>query len=249
MRSGNHRRRLVLHLNVVAPIVVTFISFSSTVFLLFLAETEFRLFDHGSAPEDAARIVGIAVVVVLSSVVTVIAYHLMTHAGPQKHVGRCSGWLVEALSLASLATLGTAFAVLDMTFCIGESTDGVLIALILGLGAVAPVFLKRAVRVRKLLLGIGVYCIFACWIVDQRAIDWNMHRHFLRAYSEIRPGMTVEQLQGVIHRHFRVKRPVARFDDWGAQYTLDPDDGRFNSEFITIYMNDKKVVSASYFPD
>src|SRR5262249_24003681 len=160
-------------------------AFASVVYLLFLAETEFRIFDHGHAPEDAERLIGIDVVIVLSLVVTVIAHHLMTHAAPQMHPERRSGWLAEALSLAALATLGAAFAVLDMTFCIGESADAVLIALMLGLGAAAPMLLHGAVRVRTLLVVIGVYGIFACWIVVQRGIDLNMRRHFLRAYSQI----------------------------------------------------------------
>jgi hypothetical protein len=257
MRSGKHRQRssrprdslAALLLKVLAPSVVTLIAFASVVYLLFLAQTEFLLFDHGHAPEDAARLTGIAAVIVLTLATTVIVHRLMTHAGPQSHPERQTGLLHDGLSIAALATLGTAFAVLDMTFCIGESTDAVLIALMLGLGAAAPLLLHRAVRVRTLLVSIGVYCLFAGWIVVQREIDWNMSRHFRRAYSQIRAGMTMEQVKAVMHQQFRGKRPVGRFDDWGAQYTLDPDDGRFNSEFIIIQMVDGKVASADYLPD
>jgi hypothetical protein len=249
MRLGKNRHRLTLLLKVLAPSVVTFLALASVVYLHFLAETEFRLFDHGHAPEDAARLIGIAGVMVLSLAVAVIAHHLMTHAGPQSDPQRSAGWLHVALSLTALATLGTAFAILDMTFCIGESTHAVLIALMLGLGAAAPVLLHRAVRVRTLLVAIGVYSLFACWIVVQREIDWNMRRPFRRAYSQIRPGMTMEQVKAVMHQQFRGNRPLGRFGDWGAHYTLDPDDGRFNSEFIVIQMINGKVTSAYYSPD
>jgi len=100
-----------------------------------------------------------------------------------------------------------------------------------------------------LLVAIGVCSLFAGWIVVQREIDWNMRRHFRRAYSQIRSGMTVEQVKAVMHQQFHGKRPVGRFDDWGAQYTLDPDDGRFNSEIIVIQMVGGKVASAYYLPD
>jgi hypothetical protein len=249
MRSGKHRHRPVLLLKVLAPSVVTFLAFASVGYWLFLADTEFRLFDHGHAPEDAARFIGIAVLIVLSLAVAVIAHQLVTHAGPQGHPERQAGWLHEALSLTALATLGTAFAVLDMTFCIGDSTDAVLIALMLGLVAAAPVLLHRAVRVRTLLVAVGVYSLFACWIVVQREIDWNLRRPFRRAYSQIRPGMTMEQVKAIMHQRFRGKRPVGRFGGWGAQYTLDPDDGRFNSEIIVIQMADGKVASADYSAD
>jgi hypothetical protein len=98
-------------------------------------------------------------------------------------------------------------------------------------------------------VAIAVYGQFACWIVVQREIDWNMRRPFRRAYSQIRPGMTMEQVEAIMQRRFRGKRPVGRFDDRGAQYTLDPDDGRFNSEIIVIEMADGKVASAYYLPD
>ena len=96
---------------------------------------------------------------------------------------------------------------------------------------------------------IAVYSVFACWILTQRNIDWNMRRHFLRAYYQIHPGMTAEQVEVVMHNQFRGKSPVARFDDSCVQYTLDPDDARFNSEVIVIRMIAGKVVDAYYSPD
>ena len=35
----------------------------------------------------------------------------------------------------------------------------------------------------------------------------------------------------------------------GGQYRLDPDDGRFNAEFITFGMTDGKVIWFDYLPD
>ena len=136
-----------------------------------------------------------------------------------------------------------------MTFGVGELTKPVLVVLALGLFALAPLLIDRAIRVRSLLVVIAVYGVFACWILGQRNIDWNMRRHFLRAYSQIHPGMTAEQVEDVMHNRFRGKRPVARFGNQCMQYTLDPDDGRFNSEIIVIRMIAGKVVEADYLPD
>lgn len=91
--------------------------------------------------------------------------------------------------------------------------------------------------------------MFTCWIAVQRNIDWNMRRHFLRAYAQIHPGMTEMQVEAVIRNQFRGKHPLARVDDSGLQYTLDPDDGRFNSEFIVVRMIDGKVIEADYLRD
>jgi len=227
------------------------VSLGALVGVLFtlLGETEFRLFDHGDAPEDSVRFIGIAAVLTLNCVAAAIIRHLMSRAEPRVPFLRYSRRCLEALSFVVLATLGAGFAVLDMTFGLGESTEAVLAALALGLLALGPLLLDRAIRVRSLLVVIAFYSVFACWILVQRNIDWNMRRHFLRAYSQIRPGMTTEQVEDVIHNQFRGKRPVARFDNWGVQYTLDPDDGRFNSEIIVIRMVAGKVVEVNYLPD
>jgi hypothetical protein len=71
----------------------------------------------------------------------------------------------------------------------------------------------------------------------------------MRMYSQITPGMTKKQLEAIMHREFHGKRPVGRFFKDGGQYRLDPDDGRFNSEFIVFGMTDGKVTSFDYLPD
>ena len=136
-----------------------------------------------------------------------------------------------------------------MTFSLGESPEGVFAAMVLGMIAVSPLLIDRAVRLRTLLVVIAAYSVFACWVMVQRNIDWNMHRKFLRAYSQIHAGMTKEQVEAVMHRHFSGKLPGARFDNSGVQYTLDPDDGRFDSEFIVVTMAAGKVIAAEYLPD
>jgi hypothetical protein len=243
-----HTEHWRLALKVAAPVAVTLAAWI-IVFVLLLSPTEFRLFDHGNAPEDSLRWIGIAAIVTLNVVAGMIVRHLINHAEPGVRFVRFARRVLVALSVVALAAVAVAFAVLDMTFSLGESTKAVFAALALGGLALGPLFLDGAMRVRSLLGVIAIYGIFASWIVIQRNIDWNMRRHFLRAYAQIRPGMTAEQVQDVMHRHFRGKRPLLRSGRRGLLFTLDPDDGRFNSEFIVIRMVNGKVVAADYSRD
>ena len=248
IRSNTFRWRLILAIRMGAPAVVSILGLAG-VFLPFLCQTEFLPFNHGNAPEDYMRLIGTAAVILMNLAALAIMRLLMIDGERRMQVWKYSVHLLEALSLSALGAIAVAFAVLDMTFCVGESKEAVQAGLALGLVAAAPLFFHRTIRVRRLLAMIAVYSAFACWIVVQRDIDWNMRRHFLRAYSQIHPGMTKEQVEDVVHQQFRGKRPVARFDKWGAQYTLDPDDGRFNSECIVIRMIDGKVSWTEYVPD
>jgi hypothetical protein len=76
-----------------------------------------------------------------------------------------------------------------------------------------------------------------------------MRRPFLRAFSKIHPGMSREQVEAIMRQEFRGKRPVLRVYPSVLQFTLDPDDGRFNSELIVIEMAGGKVISSDYLPD
>jgi hypothetical protein len=146
-------------------------------------------------------------------------------------------------------SLGSVFAVFDMSFNLGDSNELVLVGLTLGLAAAWPLFLHRGGSMRRLLTAVVVYGAFAGWITVQRQIDWNMSKPFRRLYSQIKPGMTREQVDALLAEQFPGKRPFARYFADGMQYTLDPDDGRFNSEFIVIKMENGKVGWANYLED
>ncbi len=226
-----------------APIAVILIALGISLFLI-QGETELTLW-HQNAPEFRARLIGVGLVG-LTVLLLAILLTAIIHPTPRAFLMRYSAELLDTLSLSALVALGSAFAVLDMSFTVAESTEIVLIALVLGLIAAWPLLFRRARNVRSLLSAIAVFGIFAGWVALQRQIDWNMRRPFLRAYSQIQPGMTREKVEAIMRQQFPRRRPVARFDRWGMQYTLDPDDGRFNSEFIIIEMNDGKVVSTHY---
>ena len=62
-------------------------------------------------------------------------------------------------------------------------------------------------------------------------------------------GMNTYQVKRIIEEEFPRKRPVSKQDEFGIQYTLDPDDGRYNSEFIILCIENDKVIWKHYSPD
>jgi hypothetical protein len=240
-----NNKRIVFLLGMAPPFAVTVTALASLeVFLL--PGSELRFFDHRDAPSDSLRLIGVVVVIILNIVAAIIVDRCKNDASPRRDRPLYTRRLLNSLSIVALLALGAAFAVLDMTFCIGESRTAALIALALGLIAAGPMFFRKQGGVRWLLVAVAIYGLFAAWIAVQREIDWNMRRHFLRAYSQIHPGMTREQVEEIMSRQFRTKRPVLIVTSSGLLYRLDPGDGRFNSEFMDIDMVDGKVVSTYY---
>jgi hypothetical protein len=243
------RRWLIFGLTAAAPFAATLLGLVIVIFVYNILESfGVSVFDD-DAPDSRPRLLCSAVVILAIVADAFLLILTVFRRKIRRFFESHSGPILDILSCNALVAIGLAFAVFDMALGISERKKLVLIALTLGLVAAWPLFLGRGRGVRHLLLATAIYGAFAGWIAVQRQIDWNMRRPFLRAYAQIRPGMTREQVEALMRREFRGKRPVARWDDSGGQYTLDPDDGRFNAEFLTIYMNEGRVVSADYLPD
>jgi hypothetical protein len=234
-----------LLLKVSAPATATLAAWAIVQFFL-LSETKFRIFDNVDAPENTARLIGIAAVIALNLVSAVTISDLTRRVEPGVRFSRYLRRRMDALTIVALGTVGAAFAVLDMTFCFGEHAAPVLIALAIGFLAVTPLLFERQIGVKRLLLIVAFFGVFTCWIAIQRNIDWNMRRHFLRAYAQLHPGMTAEQVDDVMRKNFPGKRPFARFYNSGVHYTLDPDDARFDSESINVTFVHGKLAAADY---
>jgi hypothetical protein len=239
---------LVLGLLAAGPLMVTLLALAIVLFH-FLGNTELTLLDNGNAPESSTRLITICLVILLNSLVATSLVLAATPCGYRGVLMQQSGQVIDSLLLAALVAIGTAFALSDMSFNVAESTESLVAVLLLGLIAAAPLFLRQQIAMRRMLVAIAVYAVFAGWIAAQRHIDWNMQVPFRRAYSQIHAGMSGEQVESVMNREFRGKRPIARIDRWGVQYSLDPDDGRYNAEFIIIHMIDGKVSSTEYLFD
>lgn len=94
---------------------------------------------------------------------------------------------------------------------------------------------------------------------------------FMRFHRNISNGMTIDGVDQLFNRYFpnngRFRRPIisvgngslitpydnkpqiAGVPDKSLQYVLDPDDGRYNAEWLIIYFNDKRVVGSEYLSD
>lgn len=156
-------------------------------------------------------------------------------------------WAVSVLGLVALIAL---FTFGDLI--LGISAHPTAVVLTLGLGGLVtlPIVLKGRRSVRRLMAAIAIYGVFSAWIVTLKQVDWDARKPFLRAYQQIRPGMTQADVESLMHRQFAGKKqPVAHWRKGSGSYILDPDDGRFNSEIIAIKMLDDRVVSADYLAD
>jgi hypothetical protein len=242
------RRYMVLSLLAAGPLMAALLSLAIVLFHI-LGNTELILLDNGNAPESTTRLIAICLVILLNGLVATNLFLMATHRRYRGLLMQQSGRLIDSLALAALVAFGTAFALSDMSFNVAESIEAVAGALLLGLIAAAPLFLRQRIAMNRMLVAVVIYGLFAGWIAAQRRIDWNMQVPFLRAYSQIHPGMSEEQVESVMNREFRGKRPILRIDRWGLQYSLDPDDGRYNAEFIIIHMIGGKVTSTEYLFD
>jgi hypothetical protein len=220
------RRWITFGLRAAAPVAVMMIALALIVFHIQLeSELEFAT-DH--SPEASWRRSGMEVVIVLNLALASLLGLAAVDRGVRALLIRHARRVVDAIALCALVSLGSAFAVFDMSFNLGDSNELVLVPLTLGLAAAWPMFLRRGGSMRRLLTAVALYGVFAGWITVQRQIDWNTSKPFRRLYSQIKPGMTREQVDALMAEQFPGKRPFARYFADGMQYTLDPDDGRFN---------------------
>ena len=116
---------LTIGVSATAPLIVILISLAMMLFLL-AGDTELILLDDGNAPESSVRLIGIGFVFSLNIAVAVLLCIPIIHISTRKIMLRNMGRVLDALSLTALVALGTAFAVFDMSFNVGDSTGAVV---------------------------------------------------------------------------------------------------------------------------
>jgi hypothetical protein len=214
-----------------------------------LSVSELMSLDGGKAPEYLARLVGIGIVIIANVVVVAPLVAAPCSRAVRTWMIRHSRRIIDVFAVAGIAAVGAACAVLDMSFCVSDFTEFQFIALAAGLIAMGPMFLRRGQTIRGMLSTTALFCILAGWLAAQPQISWNMRRSFLKAYSRIQIGMMREEVEAIIIREFPGKRPIARVANWGIQYTLDPEDGRYNAEFLLLEIANGSVISKQYLDD
>jgi len=173
---------------------------------------------------------------------------LSTFFAPRDHTG--ARWFANALLFASLGML--LFVALGVGVGFGFSAYPLfnLLFLLLVLGNSIP----TAIRYRSRLCGaMGV--VAAGCILVLHAVDFTPVKPFTRFYAAIETGMPEPQVLELLDKHFpedgRFKTPVFRRSEQNDRLgsVLDPQDGRYNAEMITIGLRDGRVVRKEYFPD
>jgi hypothetical protein len=213
---------------------------TSLLFLLLGRGSEFDLIGDKS-PEAPWRLTGTGIVLLLTCFGAVLVGLIIISRSVRIFILYYADEILIATSVIALIAVGAVYAVLDMSFDISTSSICTSAALMIGFISSWPILLRRRRKTGQVLMAIGIYCAFLAWISAQKQIDWNMRRPFLRVYAQIQSGMTREEVQAIVCREFPSRRPVARHDIWGVHYTLDPNDGRFNSEFIILGTVNEKV--------
>lgn len=158
--------------------------------------------------------------------------------------GAGASWAGPILAIVFLLA---AFAWLDSLA--GISTNPTVVLTVLGLGGLAATMLLigRSRGMRRAMLAIIVYGLFASSVMYVRRSDWNPRKAFLRGSVQIRPGMTRDEVESVMRRVFAGRKaPAAKWEPGAGHYILDPDDGAYNAETLTIQMSHGRVISSAY---
>jgi hypothetical protein len=167
-----------------APLAVA----AGAAYVLFygLANSELTLLQSIEAPEHRARVFGLVVMFTALALTTIPKVAAAARRSARIRLARCASQHSRVDAILAMVSVGAAYSVLEMTLNIARSPAALVVTLIAGLIAMAPLITARRMRVAELLIAIAVYGLFTAWLVAQPRITWNMRTGFLRAYSQIR---------------------------------------------------------------
>ena len=156
---------------------------------------------------------------------------------------------MKHLGIVSVITLQCLFAALAVLF-----DAGFAVSLQLGfyLFAVIPLFLAllvwRAQSVRITSLA------YLAILLILPFVNFTPVKPFTRFYSQVHLEMTEDDVIKTLNLQFpeggRFPRPISsRSDNGYLSFVLDPNDGAYNAEIISLKMKDGRVSKKEYFPD
>ena len=85
-------------------------------------------------------------------------------------------------------------------------------------------------------------------------VDVSPRKPFMRFYDSLQEGMSEAKIDELLAKNFpdsgRFNRPVAYgYGSDHIQFTLDPNDGRYNAELILLYMRNGRLGAKEYSGD
>jgi hypothetical protein len=157
--------------------------------------------------------------------------------------------LAIGLTLLSLCTVGLIAIGFDVAYAMSESWLFTLVLLMIGAGVLGPIALFDRSMISKILLSGVVLGVLVLHFVDLSPV-----KPYKRFFRSIREGMTRSEIEAGLHHEFpeggRFCIPVKRSDDTNhLSFTLDPTDGSYNAEIVSVELRGGKVVRKDYWPD
>ncbi|AKG23318.1 hypothetical protein [Calothrix sp. 336/3] len=174
--------------------------------------------------------------------------------------------IIELIFLTALFILGI---FLDYIAAASLFWQFYLFMAVLALLLLLPVYLVSR-RKQELWLFLG----FNISLLALQFVTINPRKPFVKFYLDIKNDMTIEDVQSLFNQRFpkggRFPQPEWTIRDettadaenhqlngrtfiakpnQNLQYILDPNDGRYNAEWVIVYLKDGKVVGTNYSPD
>lgn len=142
---------------------------------------------------------------------------------------------------------------------------GIVVALDYPLALSVNMVFLSVVCVLGILLGLTIFAAlkdsacfipWACFFAFMTVLpflDLSPVKPFRRLFGSIHQGMSKDELILRLHAQFPVEGrfpiPSIRESESTVSFCLDPNDGRYNSEFIQVKLAGGTVVSCEYLPD
>lgn len=98
------------------------------------------------------------------------------------------------------------------------------------------------------------FVIMIVLIAPLSFLDNSPRKPFLRAYQSIAVGMTLGEIEDTLADLFPTEGPypaplAIHEDSQTIKYVLDPEDERYNAEYLIVYVNDGRCTGVEYVPD
>ncbi|MCX6996176.1 MAG: hypothetical protein NTV49_03610 [Kiritimatiellaeota bacterium] len=133
----------------------------------------------------------------------------------------------------------------------GWSASWLFCAIFIVLGVALPASVLLPGRSR---LPLGFGGLFVISILVMHYCDFSPVKPYRRFYEVVHTGMTESEVLVLLQRtfpaggHFRVPAITVSTSDH-ISFLLDPTDGRYNAEIVSLALREGKVTQKQYFPD
>jgi hypothetical protein len=165
-------------------------------------------------------------------------------------------WLIiSAVILASI--LGVCLLMELFIPLLATHPQAYVVLFLFGIGMTYPTFRKTATRK----ISIGILAVFTIGLLSLNftpfLLDDDAAKPFRFFYQSVHPFMNLAEVEQSLDRHFPTNgafpKPVCRVSNQEQETSfrcqLDPNRGKYNAEFISVYFKHDRVIRKDYSPD